>query len=65
MNKFDEENIKIKFGEEANFIIREIKTVLATNKILGRNTFVNANMSSGWLTKKKGGQLIFTHKEFS
>tara|TARA_R100001369_G_scaffold3295_3_gene10435 strand:+ start:130 stop:327 length:198 start_codon:yes stop_codon:yes gene_type:complete len=64
MNNFDEENIKITFGEQAAFIIREIKTVIATNKILGKNTFANANMSSGWLTKKKNGQTIFTPKVY-
>ena len=64
MNNFDEENIKITFGEQSVSIIREIKTVIATNKILGKNTFANANMSSGWLTKKKNGQTIFTSKIF-
>ena len=64
MNKFDEENIQITFGEEADFIIREIKTVITTNKILGRNTFTNQNMGSGWLTRKKNGQTIFTPKIF-
>ena len=28
------------------------------------NTFANANMSSGWLTKKKNGQTIFTPKVY-
>jgi len=64
MNKFDEENIKVTFGEEADFIIREIKTVINTNKKLGRNIFTNENMASGWLTKKKNGQTIFTPKVF-
>ena len=62
MNTFIEENIKINFGEQADRIIREIKLELWFKKQLGKNAFTNSEIGSGWLTKKKNGQIIFTPK---
>ena len=58
------DGIKAKFGEEAETIIREIKISLMTNSILGKKSFAKKDVGSGWLTKKRDGQLIFTHKKF-
>lgn len=56
--------IKSAYGEEADTIIREIKSAVSTNKILGKTYFANYELSSGWLTKKKSGQTVFTPKVY-
>ena len=58
------DGIKAKFGEEAENIIREIKISLMTHSTLGKKSFANEDIGSGWLTKKRDGQLIFHHKKF-
>ena len=57
-----ESTIKAEYGEEADAIIREIKNAVSINKVLGKTYFANYELSSGWLTKKKSGQTIFTPK---
>lgn len=57
-----ETTIKSAYGEEADAIIREIKSAVSINTILGKTYFANYELSSGWLTKKKTGQTIFTPK---
>tara|TARA_B100001063_G_C16659062_1_gene500009 strand:+ start:359 stop:568 length:210 start_codon:yes stop_codon:yes gene_type:complete len=65
MIKFIEEDIHQIFGEESESIIREIKIFLMTNNILGKKYFTKKDVGSGWLTKKRNGQLIFTPRIYN